>query len=186
LPNGWDGRRHVALTCWHAAGLASSPAGLGAGARPCRDRAAGGGRPMDRASGPAPRGDDTRPDLITLRDESSVRWPRRIRYGWNQPFGGGLGWPAQIRDDRRGSRRPLMYERMLPRQLDLSCMVGKLMLTSASFAPVPGGPAYDGGRCCPGGMGMPWPRPSSAGVPAQQQGHGQARERHSLRAWGRV
>ena len=32
------------------------------------------------------------------------------------------------------------------------------------------GPACDGGRCCRGGMGMPWPRPSSAGVPAQRRG----------------
>lgn len=74
MPNDWDGRRHVAPTCWHAARLASSPAGLGAGARPCRDRAADWGGPMDRDSGPAQRGDDTRPDFITLRDQSSARW----------------------------------------------------------------------------------------------------------------
>jgi hypothetical protein len=29
--------------------------------------------------GPAPTGGDTRPDFITLRDQSSVRWTRRIR-----------------------------------------------------------------------------------------------------------
>jgi hypothetical protein len=71
LPNDWDGRRHVTPTCWHAAGLACSPAGLGAGARPCRDRAAGWGRPMDRDFGPAPRGDDTRP--ISSRSVTSLR-----------------------------------------------------------------------------------------------------------------
>jgi hypothetical protein len=44
---------HVTPTSWHAAGFASSRAGLGAGARPCRGRAAGWGRtngPRLRAS----------------------------------------------------------------------------------------------------------------------------------------
>jgi hypothetical protein len=60
-------------------------------------------------------------------------------------------------------------ERMVPRQLDLSSIVGELMLKSASSASNPGG-SMCGGRFCLGGMRMPWPRPSGAGLPAQRQG----------------
>jgi hypothetical protein len=60
-------------------------------------------------------------------------------------------------------------ERMVPRQLDLSSIVGKLMLKSASSASNPSG-SRCGGRLCLGGMRMPWPRPSGVGLPAQRQG----------------
>src|SRR5690349_6973457 len=61
-------------------------------------------------------------------------------------------------------------ERMVPRQLDLSSTVGKVMLKSASSAASNPSGSMCGGRFCLGGMRMPRPRPSGAGLPAQRQG----------------
>lgn len=62
---------------------------------------------------------------------STFRW--NPLQGCDQPA---IALPAPRADQviGAGSRRPLKHERMLARQLGLSCMVGKLMLASASLA----------------------------------------------------
>ena len=88
--------------------------------------------------------------------------------------------PRADQDDRRGSRRPLMHERMLPRQLDLSWMGGKLMLTSASFAPVPAGPHVTVGGIAWAGWVCHGRGRQALECLRNGRDHGEARGRHSL------
>ena len=81
-------------------------------------------------------------------------------------------------DARRNGRPPHRCQaqaghpqghRRKPGQPGLSCIVSRLMLKLASCR-YPHRFAWGGERLCPGGMRVPGPRPSGAGLPAQRQG----------------
>jgi hypothetical protein len=77
----------------------------------------------------------------------------------------------------------LVMEVMVPRQLDLLSIVGKVMLKSASSASNLSG-VQPAGRFCLGGVPMPWPQPSGAGLPRNGRDHGEVCRRNSPRVRG--
>jgi hypothetical protein len=63
----------------------------------------------------------------------------------------------------------LVMEVMVPRQLELSCIVG-MLIVEVGLVCLKSQWVHVRRSVLPGRVPMPWPRPSGAGLPAQRQG----------------